>query len=315
LRRAATCVAVAALILILAGPAMAGTGRGTFTLARQAGAFTPGARAQWSLDGSVLPARAEAPLVGLRADPSLTNSDSRYVRATLQSAQQDPRVSDCGDGMGGTTTQTLGGVASAPSVFEVALSLNLLTGRGTAQVGVAETPWQGAEGTDFAPGMTTYTLHSTCYGTVDDSTAPVDVIRDGEEAMFTAFAGRRIGQLTLRLRRGPGGTWHLGGSRTLKVDDVYTVAASVTFAGSPVSLHAGCTMPTVRALNRARTLAAARRIAARAGFPHVIAAGSRMTKAARRGHYFIDEGIGNANPVRCGYRRLHLVRSLGWPAG
>src|SRR4051794_38493947 len=106
-RRAGLCVTVAALTLILAGPAMAGTGRGTFTVARKAGAFTPAARAQWSLDGTVLPARAEAPLVGLRADPSLTNTDSRYVRATLQSAQQDPVVSDCGDGMGGTITQTL----------------------------------------------------------------------------------------------------------------------------------------------------------------------------------------------------------------
>src|SRR4051812_27087636 len=104
------CAAVAALSLILAGPAIAGTGHGTFTLARHAGPFTPAARAEWSLGGTVLPARAEAPLVGLRADPSLTNTDSRYVRATLQSAQQDPVVSDCGDGMGGTSTQTLGGV-------------------------------------------------------------------------------------------------------------------------------------------------------------------------------------------------------------
>jgi hypothetical protein len=163
--------------------------------------------------------------------------------------------------------------------------------------------------------MTTYTLHSTCYGSVEDSTAPVDVIRDGEQAMFTAFAERQITQLTWRLRRGARGTWHLGGSRTVKSDDVYTVAASVSFAGSPVSLHAGCTMPTVRNLAPARTFAGARRITTRAGFPHVVNGGARMTKAARRGHYFIDEGIGNANPVPCGLRHLHVVRSLGWPAG
>jgi hypothetical protein len=253
------------------------------------------------------------PLVGLRADPSLTNTDSRHLSATLQSAQQDPVVSDCGDGMGGTSNQTLGGVASAPSVFELALALNLLTGKGTAGVGVAETPWAGAEGRDFAPGMTNYTLHSTCYGTVDDSTAPV--IRDCEEAMFTTFAGTRITQLlTWRLRRGAGRTWHMGGSRTLTVDDVYTVTTSVP-SGSPVSLHAECTMPTVRDLARARTLAAAKRIATRAGFPHIHIRGSRMTKAARPAYYLIDEGIGNANPEPCGYRHLHIVRSLGWPRG
>jgi hypothetical protein len=89
----------------------------------------------------------------------------------------------------------------------------------------------------------------------------------------------------------------------------------VTFAGSPVSLHAECTMPTVRNLASAKTLASAKRITARAGFPHVINGGSRMTKAARRGRYFIDEGIGNRNRIACGYGRLHLVRSLGWPAG
>jgi hypothetical protein len=314
--RAATTATACALVaaLILAGPAMAGTGRGTFTLARQAGAFTPAAQARWALDGAVLPARAEAPLVGLRADPSLTNTDSRYVRATLQSAQQDPVVNDCGDGMGGTTTQTFGGVASAPSVFEVALSLNLLTGKGKAQVGVAETPWAGAEGRDFAPGMTTYTLHSTCYGSVQDSSSPVEVVRDGEQAMFTAFAASRLESLlSWRLRRGAGGAWHMAGARTLKIDDTYTVTTSLSFAGSPVSLHAGCTMPTVRDLARARTLAAAKRITARAGFPHVLSRGSRKTRAARRGRYFIDEGIGNTGPVPCGSRGLHLVRSLGWP--
>jgi hypothetical protein len=107
----------------------------------------------------------------------------------------------------------------------------------------------------------------------------------------------------------------MGGTRTLKVDDVYTITTSVTFAGSPVSLHAECTMPTVRNLAPAKTLASAKRITARAGFPHVINGGARMTRAARRGRYFIDEGIGNRNPIACGYRRLHLVRSLGWPAG
>ena len=65
------------------------------------------------LDGVVLAARAEAPLVGLTADRSLVDTDSRYVRATLQSAQQDPVVTDCGDGTGATTTEAIGGVASA----------------------------------------------------------------------------------------------------------------------------------------------------------------------------------------------------------
>ena len=310
----AACALAAATALALASPALAGTGAGTFTLARQAGAFSPAARAEWKLDGVVLPARAEAPLVGVRADASLTNTDSRYVRATLESAQQDPIVTDCGDGTGDTTTQTLGGVASAPSVFEVDLSLNLLTGRGTAYLGVASSPWQGIEAIDFAPGMTNSTSHSTCSGMVDDSSRAVDVIRDGGEAMFTASVARQVNERAWRLRRRAGGAWRMGGTRRVKTDDVYTVSTSVTFRGAPVSLHARCTMPTVRDLAPARTLTRARHIAARAGFPHVISR-AKMTRAARRGRYFIDEGVGNRSPVPCGYRRLHLIRSLGWPSG
>lgn len=306
------CAIATAIVLGPATVAMGATGTGTFILARQASAFIPAARAQWTLDGSVLPARAEAPLVGLRADASLTNTDSRYVRATLESAQQDPVVSDCGDGTGATTTQTLGGVASAASVFEVELSLNLLSGRGTAHLGVAATPWLGAEGTDFAPGTTNSTYHSTCYGSVDDRAGVVDVIRDGEDAMFTAFVGGKINELSWRLTRGAGGVWQMQGTRRLESDGVYTVSASATFAGTPVSLHAGCAMPTVRDLAPARTLTQAKRITARAGFPHVSTA-AKMTRAAHRGRYFIDEAIGNRNPIRCGYRRLHLIRSLGWP--
>jgi hypothetical protein len=254
----------------------------------------------------VLPARAEAPLVGLSADQGLADTDSRYVRATLQSAQQDPVVMECGDGTGATTTTVLGGVASAPSVFEVALSLNLLTGRGTAHLGIAPSPWPGAEGVDFAPGTTNWTSHSTCYGTVEDRTDAVDVIRDGADAMFTAFAGRQIAELTWRLTRGAGGAWRMQGTRRVDADAVYTVSAAATFAGTPASMHAGCAMPTVRDLAPARTLQQARRIAARAGFPHVLAR-TKMTRAARRGRYFIDEGVGNRGqaPARgCGWSRV-----------
>jgi hypothetical protein len=309
----AACATTAALTLIAAPPAGAAHARGSFALARQAGAFTPAARAQWTLDGTVLPARAEAPLVGLRADPSLQNTDSRYVRATLQSAEQDPVVTDCGDGMGNTTTWRLGGVARAASVFETDVVLNLLTGRGTAEVGVAESPWPGSNGIAFAPGVVHSSFHSTCWGSVNDSTGAVDVIRDGEQTMYSAFVARAA-TLRWRLRRAAG-AWHMGGSRSFRMDGVtHTVTTSLTFAGSPVSLHARCTMPTRRDLAPARSLAAARRIAARAGFPHVLT-GARATRAARRGRGYIDEGIGNRNPVPCGYRRLHLFRSLGWPGG
>jgi hypothetical protein len=308
------CVVAAAIALGLASPARAGTGTGTFTLARQADAATPAARADWALDGTVLAARAEAPLVGVTPDAGLTDTDSRYVHATLQSAQQDPVVTDCGDETGGTTTVGFGGVVSAASVFEVELSLNLLTGRGTAHLGVAATPWQGAEGLDFAPGTTNSTSHSTCYGSVDDRSAVVDVIRDGGEAMFTASVGRQVNELSWRLTRGAGGVWRMQGTRRFNADSAYTASAAATFAGTPASLHATCTMPTVHSLAPARTPKQARRILARAGFPHVLAR-AKMTRAARRGRYFIDEAVGNSTPVRCGYRRLHLVRSLGWPSG
>jgi hypothetical protein len=304
----------AAVALGVASPAMAGTGAGTFSLARQAGGASPAARADWTLDGVVLAARAEAPLVGLTADKTLIDTDSRYVHAMLRSAHQDPVVTDCGDGTGGTTTEALGGVASAGSVFEVALSLNRLHGRGTAQVGVAESPWPGNYGIDFAPGVTNATSHSTCYGTVDDRSGTADIIHDGEQAMFPALVGERANQLTWRLTRAARRTWRMQGTRHLDVGGVYTVSTSVTFAGTPVSLHARCVMPTVHDLAPARTLKQARRIVARAGFSHIINARAKMTKAAHRGRYYIDEGVGNRDPVRCGYRRLHLVRSQGWPS-
>jgi hypothetical protein len=279
---------------------------------RAARPVEPGAEARWTLDGAVLAARAEAPLVGVRVDRTLIDTDSRYVHATLDRAEQGTTVTDCGDDMGGTTIQSLSGVATASSAFETDLVLDLLKGRGTAQVNVAESPYPGGLYRFFAPGQVTYHLHSTCYGSDETQNEPVDVVGDDPPTMFTGFTGDRVADISWPLRRSHG-AWQLAGTRTLELyPDTFTVTAAVVFRGTPVGLHAQCHMPTVRQLRPAGTVAGAKRITARAGFPHV-STGAVKTRAARRGHWFIREEIGNDNPLACGYRRLHLVRSLGWP--
>jgi hypothetical protein len=296
----------------LAAPvAVAATGTGTYRVDRPAG-VGPAAHASWSVNGTLLGARAEAPLVGVAVLPFLTDSDSRYVLAKLVSAEQPAVTVDCGDGLGGTTTQQISGVASARAAIETQIDLNLLHGKGTAQIDIGASPYQGTNGTYFAPGLAKYIFHSTCFGTVQDSTDAVPVVGDPGPTLFTDHFGNQAMNIRWPLVRTPGGVWHVAAHRTLDVSEKpETITVNMSFAGSATSLHAACVMPTVRDLRGAKTLKAARRIAARGGFPHTIA-GKRRTRATKKGRYFIMEAVGNGNAVPCGYRRLHLIRSLGW---
>jgi hypothetical protein len=302
------------LFCLLIVPAIAQAGAtGTYSLTSPTTGVYPARQAAWQMSGALLPARAEAPLVGVPLSAQITNTDSRYVTAQLQSASIAPVVNNCGDGMGGTTTVQTSGVASAISTFETNLVLDYLHGRGHAEVSVAESPYTGATGAYyFAPGQSNYMVHSTCYDQVTDTSDTIPAVGGFSSVVFTDNESQNTKRINWPLRHAANGAWVMGGSRTI-TDDVQpvTVQANVAFTGSGVALHARCTMPTARDLAGARTLTQARRIMARAGYPASIAT-ARRTRAVRRGHYFVLEGVGNTNPIACGYRRLHLVRSLGW---
>ena len=238
------------------------------------------------------------------------------MHATLTAAHQDREVTDCGDGLGNTIAQSMDGVAHGSSAFQTDLELNLLHGRGTAQLGVAEAPWSGANGNAFAPGRTFYDQHATCYGSVTGQHAPVDVVGDNGTTMFSAFASGRLYEHAWRLRRGRDGAWRLTGTHRWSDGFAhFAAAATVTFRGSGHALHARCVIPTIRDLAGAHTVRAARSILRRAGFPDA-ATGAKHTRAARRGRFYVVSGreeIGGTSTA-CGLRgrfRLHLVRSLG----
>jgi hypothetical protein len=300
---------------LLAAPAQAATGRGTFELRRGSSAAWPAARADWTVGGSVVGARAEAPKVGLPADRLLRDTDLRYVHASLTAAHVARETTDCGDGTGGTTTQSFDGVASASAAFQTELVLDQLHGRGSAQLAVADSPWPGSEDRAFAPGRTRYTMHSTCYGQTQDSSAEADVVGDGPPTFFGMFGPRRLYEHAWVLRRGHDGAWRMSGThRWSDAEQRLAVTANVAFRGSGRALHARCVIPRIRDLAPARSAAAAKRIMRRAGFPRVTL-GTRHTRAARRGRWFVVAGYEElgGQAALCDGSRLRLVRSLGWP--
>jgi hypothetical protein len=307
------CLLALPLAAAVAAPtgALAASGRGSYRLDRPAGAV-PAAHARWDVSGSFLAARAEAGVVGVQVLPQLVDTDSRYLAAKLVEADRAPVTTDCGDGTGHVSTVAISGVTGAPSAFEADLVLDLLHGRGSAQVNVAEAVYAGAEGTYFAPGLARWSYTSTCYDPPEVQEADVPVLGSQGEWIFSDTIGRAAASVIWRLARTGSGPWRLSGRRTV-TDGLErdTITAAITFSGSPASMHARCTMPTVRDLRGARTVTQARAVAARAGFDHV-SVGTKRTRAARRGRFYLAEGIGNTNPIPCGYRGLHLLRSLGW---
>jgi hypothetical protein len=298
-------------LAMLAAPARAATGTGSFEL-RRAAVPAPAQRATWTIAGSVVPARAEARKLGITPDKTLIDTDTRYVHARLTSAHRDKQVDSCGDGMAGTTIQTYVGVASAPSAFQLELVLNQLHGRGTAHVGVADSPWPGGGTRSFASGRTHYASHSTCYGSVEDRTGIVDVVAD--DGMFAMFGIGRLYEHAWTLRRGRDGAWRLAGThRFSQPGEKLAATAAVAFRGSATGLHAWCITPRKADLAHARTAAAAKAIMRRAGFPHA-RAGTRHTRAAGRGRFYAGDGVQDegGQAYKCG-SRLNVMRSLGWP--
>jgi hypothetical protein len=313
--RVLAILGLAALAVIVPPVAASADVQGTYSLTRTSAPPIPSASATWSLAGPLRAARSQAAASGLPVDQFLQDSDSRYVSATLTSADQTAEHGACDNGAGGGWTSHLSGVSDHRAIFEIRFAtLNLLTGRGSVSAGVAPTAYSfGSAYRMFQPGLTTWTYTNTCPGWETSESSPVEVVSDDAPTMFTGFTAYHLMNVRLPLVRS-NAAWHL--DKTFQVPDGQDVPTDVgvhlTITGSPTSLNADCTIPTVRRLHPYTRASGARALLRRAGFPTVTLTRPRYSKAAPRGHFFVREGIGNTLD-RCGATGLHLTRSKGWP--
>lgn len=305
----ATC-----LVVLTGAPAQAASVSGDFVLSRT---DDPAGSARWALGGTMEAERAVATDSGVGYPPgTLSDSDARYVTATLQAARQDPVVTACDEG---ADIRSYAGVASAASIFETDLVLNLLKGTGEATVGLAADPY-GALDRMWAPGQTYVTDDpSTCAPFESDpQTSPVGVVgeRAGDpDSIFDESVGRNLLSSAWPLVHGEDGAWRVQAARTVADrfgQENVEVRLEATFSGSPKSMHARCVTPTTKRLSGAHRVGQARAVLAEAGFSHVTVTKAKHTKAARKGHFYLSNLVGDRDPVPCGWKGIKLTRSLGW---
>jgi hypothetical protein len=302
---------------VMATPARAGTVTGSYSLSRDTPVWAgqvPKAAA-WDVDGTMLDARHEATVAGMSTDLVVATRID-YVHAQLRTASRDQTITPCDDGVdpADVTTISASGVQAASSVFEADVELNLLHRTGKLQFTIAGAPYLGSPGY-FQPGITNLSIVTNCWGSPMDRSGPTPVFDATSSYMFGDTTARWTQRLHWPLVQRADGSWHAGGTSSAANDGATDHATlDLTLRGTPRSLGATCHMPTVRDLRAVRTFAAARAVMARAGFARV-KVGSRASRAAPRGRFFVLEGVGNGNAIDCGAGGLHLLRSLGWPAG
>ncbi len=303
------CLSALAAAVCAPASASAAQATGSLTMMRP---DAPAGTASWKVDGTMLPIRGEATVAGVPyTNDTLFNTDSRYVHANLDSADRATTVDACGDGLGGITTQSLNGVAKASSIMQLDVTLNQLTGKGSATFGLTMDPYGSIDRT-FLSGQTFYHIDSNCYGSPVVGTSAVDTVGGPGPLIFNGFMAQKVLDINWPLVRSSG-AWYLNGTKYVS-DGIFadnTVHAKLKIAGSGVSMHATCHVPNAHDLYRATTLTAAKEIMATAGFPRLVVTAPRRTRAARRGHYYVDNMVGNENPIFCGLGYLKLTRSLG----
>jgi hypothetical protein len=287
-------------------------GQGDLAMTMGNGAYA----VRYHLAGAMLPERAEAAVAGWPVDALLTDSDSRYVHADLVSMARPTIVYPCPGDDSRTGTITWAGISASSSIIRTDLTLDLVKGTGEAHIGVANLPYVGGDYRAWMPGIVDTVQDDNCYAEPTHVVASGAAVgdRDPGVEIFDGFTMNRVLDLSWALVEQQG-RWVLRGSSSLTPDGVHSVRidADITFSGDPTSMHALCVTPTTKQLRPARTVAAAKRILARAGFPSVKVTQPKHTRAARKGHYYLPDLIGNRSPVMCGYPKLRLTRSLGWP--
>lgn len=274
-----------------------------------------GAVATWNVDGQALPVREEASLVGITNLTGLSNTDERFAHAELATFVASKPPVSCGDGTSATTTTTYPGIVDPSSAISMSfMSVDLYDGTGRVSVNIAESQTR-PEGM-FAPGTVSVHLHSECYGSVSDETSTVAVMgrsTDGEP-ITSYWANQDVYSGHWKLAAGQHGGWVVSQHRVLSKTsyDKANETVRLRITGNLRGLHADCVLPTAHRLHPATSYAQADRIAETGGFTdlrHV----AKASRAAPKGHFFVLEAIGQRS-LPCGERRLHLVKSLGWPS-
>jgi hypothetical protein len=208
-------------------------------------------------------------------------------------------------------------VHASSSILETDLTLNLLKGTGKATVGVASYPYSSGDYWAWMPGDVDVIDHNPCYDPTTDTPSSGEAVgdRDNGVSIFDGYVKNAVLGLTWPMQRSHG-SWVIDKTKTVspEVSEV-SVHAHLTFSGTPRSMHALCVTPSTKQLRPARTVTAAKRILAKAGFPRVKVTAPQFTRAAGKGHFYLSNLIGNRNPLSCGWRGIHLTKSKGWPFG
>jgi hypothetical protein len=312
LRRIVSACALG-LLLSLTASAHAATVSGVVSVQRSGpSVFAWGpVTARWEVGGRVLPAVPMLAALGpAAATKGAENTDSRFVGAKLTSVTLAPETTpSCYTEGDGGMTRSIEGVSVAPAAFEIALRLDLLRGRGTAQLVIADGQQSGDFGSFFAPGRATLRTVLHCSGDEVRVTS-VPLFSHAGSSLFSDDTASGWARVAWAAKHTATRTWTIAGVHTSPRDafgavDRIEVSASVN--GTPIDLHATCHIPSARELHHARSWRAAGAILARAGFPAFRRRSRPLVIPV--GHFMVDENVTGAESSLCGDRRLHLVLS------
>ncbi|HTI32209.1 MAG TPA: hypothetical protein VL422_00950 [Miltoncostaea sp.] len=295
-RRAALAAAVPMILAAAATAAGAGSSTGTLTLREGEGEGARSLAYRWT-DAPLQTGPAASRAVGLPFP--IRNSDTRYLQATLESfAGAVPLPASCA-GFTSRPVEVLTSIGDPRAILQIeGVTLDLRRGRGSALVSLARTGADAFREGEFpAPGLLRVETRG-CVTTDTGEPVPGDDggpyldVRDlraaavNGERLLGRFASMSIDDREIPLRRRDGG-WR-GTLRVAEADagrfgPATEAVASVTLRGTPVGLHASCTVPPeLYPARRVRSRAQAVRLMLRAGFPR-----ARVGRAdpARRGVY------------------------------
>jgi hypothetical protein len=274
--------------------------------------YPAGAGATWSVDGDALHLLQEAPLLGITDTTGWSNSDETYAHASLTGYHVPVQVFPCQDGTDAVTTVDYPAVADTNAAVGITgIYVDQLTGKGTIQVNLAESPTRFDA--MLAVGTVQDHTHSDCYGTSTDTTDTVPLMGERPAPLSSWWPLNEGRVQEWKMTRNAAGDWVVNTSKLFgsQAYEQATETIHLTLHGSLPSLRADCALPSVRRLHPLTSFRQADKLTAKAGFSRFVHQ-SKPSRAAPKGHFFITEGIGNKY-AECGQHHLHIVRSLGWP--